>query len=63
MPHKIIEHWATHPRTQLHLKFIFDAAKNDSQFQRWIDQMVKDGICTEDGKLLMPYRDGTFEGR
>jgi hypothetical protein len=53
-------HWATHPRSEMHLSFIFDAAKNDARFKPCISKMVSDGICTEGGKLLRRYRDGEF---
>ena len=56
----IDHHWATHPRSAMHLKFIFDAAKNDARFRPCIESMVKDGICTEGGSLLKMYRDQTF---
>ncbi len=61
MQHQIDEHWATHPRSQLHLNFILNAAKNNRRFEFFINQMIKDGICTSDGKLLMKYRDGNFQ--
>lgn len=53
-------HWATHPRTKIHLDFIFDAAKRDPRFLPCIDQMVRDAICTVEGVLLKAYRDGQF---
>ena len=53
-------HWATHPRSAMHLRFIFDAAKNDSRFQPCIEQMVESGICTSDGRLLKTYRNQVF---
>lgn len=56
----IDEHWATHPRSAAHLAFIFDAADRDKRFQPCIDQMVSDGICTDEGRLLKTYRDGAF---
>lgn len=52
----IDEHWATHPKTAMHLDFIFDAAKNDARFRPCIAQMVADGVCTEGGSLLRAYR-------
>ncbi len=56
----IDKHWATHPRTQMHLDFIFGAAKADARFRPCIEKMVADGICTADGKLLKTYRAGEF---
>jgi hypothetical protein len=56
----IDKHWATHPRTQMHLDFIFGAAKRDERFKPCIEQMVSDGICTAEGKLLKTYRAGEF---
>jgi hypothetical protein len=56
----IDEHWATHPRSPMHLKFIFDAAKNDARFRPCVAQMVADGICTADGKLLRCYEKGRW---
>lgn len=53
-------HWATHPRGETHLKFIFDAASNDQRFRHCIAEMVSDGICTDDGHLLKSYRDGSW---
>lgn len=53
-------HWATHPQSEMHLRYIFDAARNDARFLPCILQMVCDGICTEGGKLLKRYRDGEF---
>lgn len=53
-------HWATHPRTKIHLDFIFEAARRDQRFRPCIEQMVDDGICTADGVLLMAYRDRQF---
>ncbi len=54
-------HWATHPRSDMHLRFIFDAAKNDKRFLPCIEQMVADGVCTADGYLLKAYRNQRFE--
>lgn len=48
-------HWATHPRSEMHLGFIFDAAKADPMFKPCIEQMVADGICTAEGRLLKRY--------
>jgi hypothetical protein len=56
----IDEHWATHPRSVLHLKFIFEAAKKDRRFQLCVDRMVSQGVCTADGRLLLAYRNGAF---
>jgi len=53
-------HWATHPRSPAHLAFIFDAADRDQRFKPCIEQMVSDGICTAEGKLLKTYRAGAF---
>jgi hypothetical protein len=53
-------HWATHPRSEMHLRFIFDAAKNDARFGLCVAQMINDGICTEGGKLLRRYCDREF---
>lgn len=44
--------WATSPRSEQHLRFIFDAAKNDPRFRPCIAEMVERGICTAGGKLL-----------
>lgn len=52
----IDEHWATHPKTEIHLRYIFDAARNDARFKQCVAQMVADGVCSEDGKLLRRYR-------
>ena len=57
----IDEHWATHPRSPRQLDAIFGAAKNDRRYQACIDQMVSDGICTADGKLLRSYQSGTWQ--
>lgn len=56
----IDEHWATHPRSVMQLKFIFDAAARDPRYQRCIEQMVAQGVCTDDGHLLKAYRDGQW---
>ena len=56
----IDKHWATHPRSAAHLFLIFDAAKRDARFKTCIEQMVGDGICTADGRLLKTYRAGEF---
>lgn len=56
-------HWATHPRSEMHLGFIFDAAKKDARFDACIDEMVTQGICTANGKLLRVYRDSSWHGR
>lgn len=56
----IDDHWATRPRSAMHLGFIFDAAKKDARFNPRIEQMVAEGICTPDGKALKFYRDGGF---
>lgn len=53
-------HWATHPRSAAHLAFIFDAANRDQRFKPCIEQMIEDGICTTEGKLLKTYRAGAF---
>lgn len=47
--------WATHPKGYLHLKFIFEAARNDSRFEPCIAEMVEKGICTKEGRLLKRY--------
>ena len=51
----IDRHWATHPRSAMHLRFIFDAAKKDSRFRPCVAEMVEKGTCTEEGKLLKRY--------
>ena len=56
----IDEHWATHPRSVMQLKFIFDAAAREPRYQRCIEQMVEDGICTSDGHLLRRYHNNQF---
>jgi hypothetical protein len=53
-------HWATHPRSVVQLRMIFDAAKNDQRFRPCIEQMVADGICSDEGRLLKVYRDRAF---
>ena len=53
-------HWATHPRSVMQLKFIFEAAERDQRFRPCIAQMVEQGICTDDGHLLKAYRDGQW---
>ena len=50
-------HWATHPKTPDHLRYIFDAAKRNKRFVPCIAEMVKNGICTADGHLIKLYRD------
>lgn len=50
-----VEFWATHPRSAKHLRDIFDAAKKVPKFQACIDEMVANGICTREGKLLKRY--------
>ncbi len=52
--------WATHPRSIQHLKFIFDAAKKNKQYQACIDEMVRNCICTVDGKLLKYWNSSEF---
>jgi hypothetical protein len=56
----IDKHWATHPRSEMQLRFIFDAAKRDARFAPCIAEMIKDGICTAAGQLLKIYRDGAL---
>lgn len=56
----IDHHWATHPRSHMHLKFIFDAAKNDQRFRVCVSEMVRDEVCSDGGSLLKVYRDGVF---
>ena len=51
----IDEHWATHPRSAMHLKFIFEASERDPRFQRCITSMVERGVCSADGRLLKRY--------
>lgn len=53
-------HWATHPRGSEHLRLIFEAANRDQRFRPCIAQMVADGVCTAEGRLLKTYRDGAF---
>lgn len=55
-----VDFWATHPRSHEHLRFIFSAAQNAPRFAEGIKQMVKDGICTAEGKLLKAYRGGAW---
>lgn len=56
-----VEFWATHPRSHLHMRFIVAAAQNDQTFQRHIEAMVGEGICTSDGQALKFYRGGAWE--
>lgn len=51
----IDQHWATHPRSEMHLRFIFEAAKRDARFQPCVAQMVDKGICTAEGQMLKRY--------
>ena len=51
----IDRHWATHPRSAMQLRMIFDVAKNDARFRPCVAEMVEQGICTDDGKLLKKY--------
>lgn len=53
-------HWATHPRSVAQMRMIFDAARRDHRFAPCIAEMIKDGICTEDGHLLKTYREGEW---
>ena len=53
-------HWATHPRSVTQLQWIFSAAERDPRFRPCIAQMVEDGICTADGRLLRRYHDNQF---
>ena len=53
-------HWATHPQCDRHLRFILEAATRDARFAACVTEMVRDGICTADGKLLKAYRDGAW---
>lgn len=50
-------HWATHPRSSAHMRMLADAAKRDRRFKPCVEQMIEQGICTEDGHLLKTYRD------
>ena len=52
-------HWATHPKSVMHLKFIFDAAVRDQRCWPCIAEMVE-GICTENGVLLKTFKDGQW---
>lgn len=54
-------HWATHPRSTMQIAMIFDAAKHDQRFKPCIEQMVSDGICTSEGRLLKVYRNQRWE--
>lgn len=56
----IDKHWATHPRSSMHMAAIFSAANRDARFRPCIDEMVEQGICTPEGALLKAYRDGSF---
>lgn len=47
--------WATHPKSRMHLRFIFDAAKNDHRFKPCVAEMVEKGIIDQDGKWLKRY--------
>ena len=51
----IDKHGATHPRSAMHLRFIFDAAKNDYRFKPCVAEMIEKGICTDDCRLLKRY--------
>ena len=53
----IDRHWATHPRSEAQLKFIFQAAARDARFASCVSWMVEKGICTADGRPLKFYRD------
>lgn len=49
--------WATHPKSQLALDFINDAAKNDpARFRPCVDHLIAEGKVSPDGrKLLVRY--------
>jgi len=51
----IDRHWATHPRSEMHLRFIFDAANNDARFKPCVSEMIEQGIITAEGKLKRKY--------
>lgn len=53
-------HWATHPRSHDQLQAIAEAARKDVRFQKCMEQLVKEGIVSSDGRLLLAYRDGAF---
>lgn len=53
-------HWATHPKSVMHMEFISAAAVRDKRFQRCIDEMVEKEICTENGVLLQTFTDGQW---
>ena len=48
-------HWATHPRSEMQLRFIFDASKHDHRFKPCVAEMSEKGICNADGHLLKKY--------
>ncbi len=54
-------HWARNPRSAMHFEMIRNAAAKDKRFEAAIADMVHDGICSPEGKLLKVYRDGVFE--
>ena len=56
----IDKHWATHPRSDMHMRFIIDAAKNDARFRPCVAEMEEKGICDDNGHLLKVYRNGAF---
>ncbi len=55
--------WALHPRSQMAMNCIREAAANDpARFSPCVAKLIEDGICTESGRLLRRYRgNGVWE--
>jgi hypothetical protein len=47
--------WATKPRSPISLAVIMKKADSDRQFRAIRDRLIKDGICTESGRLLFRW--------
>lgn len=55
--------WARKPRSQRAMDEVFDGKKNPRRspaLAEIFDQLVADGICSPDGRLLKIYRDGQW---
>lgn len=56
----IDRHWATHPKCPRQFRMILDAVANDARFRQCVDEMVEQGICTGDGRLLKYFKGGQW---
>lgn len=52
--------WATRPASEVALRAVFDAAGKDRRFAAIKAKLIKDGIASESGKLLLRWQNNAW---